>query len=129
MFTAIERLWSAAKYYARENCAYSFPAPRDTVLKALASVRLSSIRRYFHKCARFLSIYRLLSQCTPALIEYLANEPAFKSHRRVGENDLKQLVQRLKDKGASKQLGEREQIMLDEMLKDPLLGSATAGQV
>ena len=47
----------------------------------------------------------------------------------MGENDLKQLVQRLKDKGASKQLGEREQIMLDEMLKDPLLGSATAGQV
>lgn len=123
MCIAIERLWSAAKYYARENCKYSFHALRATVPAALASVRLTTIRRYFRKCSRFLSIYRLLAQCTPALVEYLANEPTFKSHRRVGENDLDQLVKRLKDKGASNKLGEREQIMLDEMLKDPSLGA------
>ena len=60
----------------------------------------------------------MLAQCTLALIEYLANEPTFKSHRRVGEYDLKQLAQRLKDKGVSNKLGEREQIRLDELFED-----------
>ena len=57
----------------------------------------------------------------PAFVEYLANEPTFKSHRRVGENDLKQLVERMQDEGAAKALGERKGLMLEQMRKDLLL--------
>lgn len=41
----IERYWCAAKYYARENCQYSFDALRSTVPLALDSVSTVSINR------------------------------------------------------------------------------------
>ena len=39
----IEPYWCQAKWYCRENCDYTFSGLRDTVPKALASVRNSTI--------------------------------------------------------------------------------------
>ena len=46
------------------------------------------------------------------LVEYLADEKSFKSHRRVGQNDLDVLIAKLE---SSPSLGERAKVMLKEM--------------
>ena len=53
----IERFWCAAKWYARENCAYSFEGLRQTVPAALESVTTASINRYYGHCARVIDAY------------------------------------------------------------------------
>ena len=46
------------------------------------------------------------------LVEYLADEKSFTSHRRVGQNDLDGLIAKLE---ASPSRGEKAQVMLKEM--------------
>ena len=112
-YVAIERLWSAAKSYAREHCQCNFKALREIVPKALDSVPLVTIRRYFRKSSRFLSIYKELD-CSPALADYLAAETSFKSHRRVTKNDLQDLIKNLEKQP---KLTDRARVMLGEMKK------------
>ena len=46
------------------------------------------------------------------LVEYLADEKAFKSHRRVGQKDLHELIVKLE---SIPSLGEKAKVMLKEM--------------
>ena len=87
----IERVWGAAKAKARRLCGYSIHELRKNVPKALASVGIGTIRRFFRKVLRFHSIYRLTAN--GALADFIATK--YKSHRRVGVNDLKTLLDEL----------------------------------
>ena len=115
---AIERYWSASKRHARHNCTYSFKDLRINVPKALDSVPLYELHRYFRKSAHFLSLYSLID-CSPGLIEFLANEP-FKSHRRVSKNDSVRFLTDLKE---SPKLSPKQKVMLNEMEKAMQQGS------
>ena len=73
----IERFWCSAKYYARENCEYTFVGLRQVpsisftsglinhylyccrraLPDALDSVSSASINRYFHHCKRVIEAY------------------------------------------------------------------------
>jgi hypothetical protein len=53
----IERFWCAAKWYARENCEYTFDGLRRVLPEALDSVSSASINRYFHHCKRVIEAY------------------------------------------------------------------------
>ena len=107
---AIERYWSASKRYARNHCKYSFKELRTTVPNALDQVSVVEIRRYHRKSARFLSLYSSID-CSPALIEFLADQP-FKSHRRVSKNDLVRFMSELK---GTEKLTPKQKVMLEEM--------------
>lgn len=53
----IERFWCAAKYYARENCLYTFDGLRKTLPTALASVSAICIYHYYLHCMRIIDTY------------------------------------------------------------------------
>ena len=53
----VERFWCAAKWYARENCEYSFDGLRQLVPAALESVSIASVNRYYGHCARAIDAY------------------------------------------------------------------------
>jgi hypothetical protein len=93
---AIERHWNAAKRYARSRTPGSIVGLRKLFPEALDSVPSSEIRAFFRKSARFLSIHAVVRGCPPALAENLASEKSFRSHRRVGQNDLERLVAKLR---------------------------------
>ena len=74
------------------NCTvHAIHELRKNVPKALASVGIGTIRRFFRKVLRFHSIYRLTAN--GALADFIATK--YKSHRRVGVNDLKTLLDEL----------------------------------
>jgi len=54
----IERFWSAAKYFARENCQYSLEKLRKDDFSYLDFVSSASINRYYYHCLRIMSAYR-----------------------------------------------------------------------
>ena len=110
--TAIERLWSFSKQYAREHCSFSFDAPQWLAPEALDSIKVCMIRRFFRKSARFLSRYNFLANCSPMLVEYLADEKSFKLQHRVSQNDLNDLIAKLE---VSPSLGDRAKVMLKEL--------------
>ena len=76
----IERVWGEAKRYTRSHCDYSFPGLERTVVPALESVKVSTIRKYFRKCREYMEAYREGNaggnQVEKAVQRY-------KSHRRV----------------------------------------------
>jgi len=75
----IERFWCAAKFYARENCGYSFNKLRETVPAALDSVSSASINRYYHHCMRIMAAYRdRFSYGTKEFTERI-----YKGHRQI----------------------------------------------
>ena len=53
----IEQFRCAAKWYARENCEYSFDGLRQVVPAALESVSTASINRYYGHCARAIDAH------------------------------------------------------------------------
>jgi len=116
MCSAIERYWNAAKRYARKRTPGNIVGLRKLVPEALDSVLLSEIRGFFRKSLRFLSIHSVIRGCPPALAEYLASEKSFRSHRRVRDNDLEELVAKLRANmnlpaKAAHMLGELEKAM------------------
>ena len=54
----IERVWGEAKRYTRAHCDYSFPGLEKTIVPALESVRLDTIKKYFRKCREYMEAYR-----------------------------------------------------------------------
>ena len=54
----IERVWGEAKRYIRVHCDYSFAGLERTIIPALDSVRLDTIRKYFRKCREYMEAYR-----------------------------------------------------------------------
>lgn len=53
----IERFWSSAKHYARENCTYSLNGLRRVVPEALQTVDAETIFRYYQRCERIIQAY------------------------------------------------------------------------
>ncbi|RIA79587.1 hypothetical protein C1645_840337 [Glomus cerebriforme] len=54
----IENFWGAAKKFSQSNCDYSWTGLQRTVPLALASVPLTTIRRYARKAFRYMDVYR-----------------------------------------------------------------------
>ena len=75
----IERYWCGCKWYARENCLYTFTGLRETVPKALDSVSPATIHRYYLHCMRIIDAYA-------AGVAYGTGEfkeRVYKGHRQV----------------------------------------------
>ena len=53
----IERVWGEAKRYSRAHCDYSFAGLERTIITALESVQLDTIRKYFRKCREYMQAY------------------------------------------------------------------------
>ena len=75
----IEYYWGALKRYTRANCQYSFSELERTVLAAMDSVELKTIRRFADRSKRWVMAY--VNGLTKEQREYA--EKQYKSHRRV----------------------------------------------
>ena len=76
----IERVWGEAKRYTRSHCDYSFAGLERTIIPALESVRLDTIRKYFRKCREYMQAYRE-GNVGGSEVEKAVQK--YKSHRRV----------------------------------------------
>ena len=76
----IERVWGEAKRYTRSHCDYSFAGLERTIVPALESVRLDTIRKYFRKCREYMQAYRQGSAGGKDVEQAVK---LYKSHRRV----------------------------------------------
>ncbi|KAF0690235.1 Aste57867_18360 [Aphanomyces stellatus] len=75
----IESYWCFAKRFARTNCDYSWDGLVRCVPRSLQSVPLSSIRKFFRRCAHFIQAYSYG-------LDYNMSKYAhkqYKSHRRI----------------------------------------------
>jgi transposase len=54
----IEFFWGAVKKYLREHCDYTFETVKMNLPKDLASVQLSTIRKWEHRMIRWMEAYR-----------------------------------------------------------------------
>ena len=54
----IERVWCSAKQYTRAHCDYTFQGLERTIEKALDSVNVEMIRKYFRKVREYHRAYR-----------------------------------------------------------------------
>ena len=76
----IERCWGDAKRYTREHCDYTFAGLERTIDRALNSVSIDLIRKYFRKVREIMRAYR--NGLTPGHdLDMVLKE--YKSHRRV----------------------------------------------
>jgi hypothetical protein len=84
----IELCWNRAKKYTRKHCDYTITGLRKTVPKALDSITVLLIRKFFRLCRDYLRAY---SQQTPAG-DLKARHHAYKSHRRVFGVKLEEML-------------------------------------
>ena len=74
----IEYYWAALKRYTRDNCQYSFAELEPTVLRAMDSIEVKTIRRFAMRSKRWMIAYMDgLSEAQRAFAE-----KQYKSHRR-----------------------------------------------
>lgn len=74
----IEHYWGALKRFTRDNCKYSFAELEPTVLQAMGSVSLKTIRRFAMRSKRWmLSYINGLTEEQRAYAEHI-----YQSHRR-----------------------------------------------
>lgn len=82
----IERVWAQAKRYARGHCKYSLPSLRNTVVPALESVPLESMKKHFMKVRHYMYAYLedipAGSEIEKAVKKY---KKIIKSHRRISD--------------------------------------------
>jgi hypothetical protein len=82
----IEFFWGAVKRYLHENCDYTFEMLKTNLPKAMASVRLSTIRLWEHRMHRWMSAYRSGLETKTAQLQVKEfSSRKYKSHRRVPE--------------------------------------------
>ena len=87
-FNYIEMLWSSCKGYTRPRMDGSTNMLREVVLEALASVPLSTIRKYARHTYRYMHIHH--AGVDPHSVDFVAKQ--YSSHRRVSEKQLKDAV-------------------------------------
>lgn len=82
----IEFFWGAVKRYLRENCDYTFETLRENMPKAMASVRVETIRKWEHRMVRWMQAYREGKDAKEAQFQVRAfSSRQYKSHRRIPE--------------------------------------------
>ena len=80
----IERVWAQSKKYTRAHCDYSFKGLEDTIIPALDSVNLDTIRKFFRKMRDYIKAYKEGFTAGPELENAVKK---YKSHRRVPEDN------------------------------------------
>lgn len=75
----IEYYWAALKRFTRDNCHYTFPELEPTVMQAMDSVDLRTIRRFAMRSKRWLLSY--MNGLTEEQRAFAERE--YKSHRRL----------------------------------------------
>jgi len=88
---AVEYTWGEAKRWTRRHCDYSLAGLRLEVPIALASVRISTIRRHFAHVERYMIAYAHPRRLTSTQVEWSMRK--FTSHRRLKGSDVKALEQ------------------------------------
>ncbi|KAJ6489378.1 hypothetical protein DFH09DRAFT_948186 [Mycena vulgaris] len=82
----IEFFWGMVKKYLRDNCDYTFDTLKENMPKALASVKLATIRRWEHRMVRWMDAYRAGLETQDAQLQVRQfSSRTYKSHRRVAE--------------------------------------------
>ena len=80
----IERVWAQGKKYTRAHCDYSFKGLENTIVPALDSVTLDSIRRFFRKMRDYMHAYKEGLTAGPELEKAIKK---YKSHRKIHEHE------------------------------------------
>ncbi|EIM79857.1 uncharacterized protein STEHIDRAFT_69027 [Stereum hirsutum FP-91666 SS1] len=82
----IEYFWGAVKRHLRENSDYTFDTLKTNMPAALASVQLTTIRRWEHRMQRWMDAYRAGMETQKANL-HVRNYSSRKytSHRRIPE--------------------------------------------
>jgi len=75
----IEQFWGSSKRYTRANCEYNISALRKIIPSAMKVTSISTIRRYYTRCMRFMDAYR--QDLNTQLAHYVTKK--YKSHRRL----------------------------------------------
>ena len=80
----IEFFWGLIKKYLQDNCDYTFDTLKENMPKALASVKLITIRRWEHRMRRWMEAYRSGLATTDAQRKVKEFSSAkYTSHRRI----------------------------------------------
>ena len=79
----IERVWAQSKKYTRAHCDYSFKGLESTIIPALDSVTLDSIRKFFRKMRDYMHAYKEGLIAGPELEKAVK---VYKSHRKIYEH-------------------------------------------
>ncbi|KAJ7330494.1 hypothetical protein DFH08DRAFT_623539, partial [Mycena albidolilacea] len=81
----IEFFGGAVKKYLHDNCDYTFTTPKENLPKALASVQLSTIRKWEHHMIRWMDAYWLGLDAKDAQFKVKSgsSRKTFTSHRHV----------------------------------------------
>lgn len=81
----IEFFGGAVKKYLRDNCDYTFTTLKENLPNALASVQLSTIRKWEHRMVRWMDAYRSGLGAKDAQLQVRAgsSRKTYSSHRRV----------------------------------------------
>jgi transposase len=74
----IEYYWAGLKRYTRDNYKYSFPELEPTVLQAMESVSIKTIRRFAMRSKRWMLAY--MNGLTEEQRAF--SEKVYRSHRR-----------------------------------------------
>lgn len=90
----IEFFWGAVKKYLRDHCDYTFATLQENLPKAMASVDVSTIRKWEHRMIRWMDAYRSGLDAKDAQFQVQKfSSRKYKSHRRVPETLARQLDQ------------------------------------
>jgi hypothetical protein len=87
----IEFFWGAVKKYLRDNCDYTFATLKENLPKAMASVQLSTIRKWEHCMIRWMEAYRSGLGAKDAQMKVKEfSSKRYTSHRRIPETLARQ---------------------------------------
>ncbi|OAX41153.1 hypothetical protein K503DRAFT_713249 [Rhizopogon vinicolor AM-OR11-026] len=82
----IELFWGAVKRYLCENCDYTFETLKTNLPKAMAAVRLSTIRLWRHRMHRWMEAYWSALETKEAQLQVREfSSKKYKSRRHVPE--------------------------------------------
>jgi len=90
----IELFWGWAKRYTRSNCDFTFEHLQQIVPQSLDVVELSTIKKFFNHCWRYMRAYSHKDATTNERLSSSQIEWAIKkysSHRRIKDSTLTEI--------------------------------------